>query len=543
MQIEPKLLTFQSRASSDILPLITTGSCLLIGATGTGKTYILSDVIKKLEKEDLILRSTKPFPILYLTASPVVEQTQQVALGEFGIKRLIVMNYDKLRSTLGVMFIEWIKVNPDLKQYTERELWEMSHLAELSDEAIAYVVNERQALMDLENPYWRPEYMPNIIICDESQKLKNEKTQQTEIINQYIKQGGRLLLSSATPFARVSEGKITSLALRPKFTSPELGVSVDLNERLWPAFAKEISGSRSAPTDFNFEAVGRLRDALEHRIVRLKGVKFDKKCHSHCKLIDFQNDEDRKRYNEAYIEYLKKLQSINREAPGGIAAIWVASQKFRQMSELIRAPYLAGHANFLVQDCSKQVCVASNFVDTLNATERELISLGVTEDKISIIVGGQSSKERQFNIQRFQTGKTDYCLFTLKSGGVGLSLHHHERNKDICKPRYIVLPPTWSAIEIVQAFGRPHRINSISDTYADIVWFRGTEEENVAAKLEPKLDCLQELVQKRETWMGVFSRRAELNEVKELSRLIEQESVDVDLDGDVEIFDGEALSN
>jgi superfamily II DNA or RNA helicase len=67
------------------------------------------------------------------------------------------------------------------------------------------------------------------------------------------------------------------------------------------------------------------------------------------------------------------------------------------------------------------------------------------------------------------------------------------------------LPPTWSAIELVQLLGRAHRINSRSTTHQDIIWYRDTIEEYVAEKVQRKMKSLKEIVSKRETWLDLFT--------------------------------------
>jgi hypothetical protein len=132
----------------------------------------------------------------------------------------------------------------------------------------------------------------------------------------------------------------------------------------------------------------------------------------------------------------------------------------------------------------------------------ELVKLGLSKDKIAFIIGGQTPTKREAQRQLFQTGKADVMLFTMRSGGVGISLHHDTEQG---RPRHIIIPPTWSAIDLVQALGRGHRITSISDTTQDVVWYKDTIEEKVCARVEAKLDCINASVGARENWVNVFT--------------------------------------
>jgi len=138
-------------------------------------------------------------------------------------------------------------------------------------------------------------------------------------------------------------------------------------------------------------------------------------------------------------------------------------------------------------------------------------------------LGIQSKKDRQKEIDRFQSGKSRFCMFTFKAGGVGLSLHHTDemtrekvRRKpksnwavveDIPKiptrPRVCFLAPTFSAIELVQGLGRCPRLTSLSNTVQIIIFYKNTIEERVAALVNQKLKCLKEVVRTREDWQDV----------------------------------------
>lgn len=509
----PELLPFQKVAVEKTWPIIKRGeSALIIGAAGTGKTYVYGELIHRILTEGYLnqLNPTRnpTFPIFVLTKSPVVDQTREVLFGEFKLppSKIFVTNYDQLRSTLGGLFISW------QKRYTENGT-------------------------EIEVPIWKSENMPKICFPDEVQSLKNYTAQQTEIMVEYPKIGGQVVMASATPFTKPQESRFAVLAIRPKV--PGYGVIDEFNFQYW---INRVSGL-TAPNEYNAAAMERIKDTLESNIVRFKGVKFKKRTFTHCKLIDFESEEDRQDFNSAYADYLKELAKIDKEAPGGLALIWTITTKFRMRAEEIKAKYLAGIAKDIAEKQGKQIILGSNYVKPLEIAKEKLLALGVPENQIAIIVGGQSKKERQRNIKLYQSGQALYCLLTLKSGGVGLSLHHNPKNAIKGKPRYVVAPPTWSPIEIVQFLGRGHRINSISTTYQDIVWFRGTVEEEVAQKVSKGLTSLSSLIAKREIWTDVFSRRIELENIEELKKMTYDAAQDVDEDGIGEEFAAEAYEN
>jgi hypothetical protein len=190
-------------------------------------------------------------------------------------------------------------------------------------------------------------------------------------------------------------------------------------------------------------------------------------------------------------------------------------------------------------------------LDVLKKAE-QLLAAGITQDEIfkmldiepedliraqekeaqelpeSYRLGGQSKEERQIEIDKFQSGKTLYCIFTMRSGGVGLSLHHSDEfspikvrrkesgyafEEDISnvpiRPRRNYVAPTYSAIELVQALGRCPRLTSLSVTEQILLFYSGTIEVNVAAVTNTKLGCLGKVVRQKEDWMDILDSRGE----------------------------------
>ncbi len=163
----------------------------------------------------------------------------------------------------------------------------------------------------------------------------------------------------------------------------------------------------------------------------------------------------------------------------------------------------------------------------LNITEEDLVAAMAREEALENIdpamrLGPQSPEERQSEIDRFQSGKTLYCFYTFKAGGVGLSLHHtdeftrekvrHKPNgyaviEDIpnipVRPRINFVAPTYSAIELVQGLGRCPRLTSLSNTQR-LIFYANTVETDVARIVSAKLRCLSKVVRMREAWNDVI---------------------------------------
>jgi len=498
-------LDFQEKCAEQLVYNLTReghAANMLRARVGLGKTYILCKAIRDLLAQGWFNDKPSPYPVIWLTAATVVEQTQRV-LDSYGLgKKVFVTNYDQLRSEFGEIW---------LKTYSEHERGEL---------VIKYA--------------WTDPLVSKLVIFDECQKLKNTDSQQSRICLALTKvPGTRFIFSSASPFTRVCEAKNFAVSTRHRY---KFGWSmIDLDERHWPDFAQWIAGNTD-PAEHSPTACKRLREELNKYFVEPKGVQSKYHSRNGCCLINFQSPTEAEFYNAAYARYIEELAKIDRDAPGGIAAIWVAILKFRQAAELIKAPHLALAAWESVK-AGKAAVVVCNFRATLaKVCETLHKSFKVSRDEISMVWGGlgkakpdasspyyvdesldldlgpQSRKARQKEIDRFQSGKSLYCLFTFKSGGVGLSLHHAKAG---LRPRETFVSTTYSAIELVQSFGRSHRITSLSDTVQTVLFYRGTIEEQVADKVAIKLKCLDQIVASRESWADILvSQDAKLAQVR-----------------------------
>lgn len=97
----------------------------------------------------------------------------------------------------------------------------------------------------------------------------------------------------------------------------------------------------------------------------------------------------------------------------------------------------------------------------------------------------QNQKERHENVQAFLNGETEFCIYTLSSGGTGISLDHRYQHT---RPRRVMSTMTYWAEEFAQALGRCVRITTITDTLQEIYVPEGTIlSDHMAPKLARKL--------------------------------------------------------
>lgn len=553
------LFPFQERAAKEILDAIlhkNQQGRLLLAPVGTGKTFVIGALIRRLLDINWHKGKTvSPWPFVYVTRSSIVAQTERVLRKLFNIdteRHCKILNIEQLRASFGELMVRAETVH---HHGEPRIIWK-----------------------------WRPGVHPLVILWDECQALKNTNSQQSEIaqaFNNINDVETFQIFFSATPFMRVCEAKCFAVATRLK---TKYGLSeAKLSNDHWADFAYRVAGAHTEPTEYSPAAVDRLMKHLDEYITQIKNVRSQFKAINKVQIIDFSSPAERKFYDDAWNRYLAEKARI--EGLEGLSeaqsrmTILVQFLKFRMAAELCRAPYLAKAMWHTVNEGQAAVC-AVNFKGTIRKIVDVLVNdYNVPRDDISLIWGGgktqptkkqkekqamvansalidflkqqgigldifdlenvddyveekenpelrlgaQSLKERQKEIDKFQGGKSHYCIYTFKSGGVGLSLHHtDEFTKEKCRrkksgyvytedipsiptrQRVVFLAPTYSAIELVQGLGRAPRLTSLSDTPQTIVFYRGTIEEQVAAIVSIKLRCLRRVVRTRESWEDVI---------------------------------------
>ena len=466
-----KEFAFQTSASAELTAkLRTEQGALLQGGTGTGKTYIaaqsLCDILPELMKDDTLGKG--PIPILWIAPAATIVQTQRVLKAYELAGKVMVMSYAALTSpkTGGAMF------------------YESKTIVEWGQEHIVYG--------------WSEFMLPRMVVFDECQALKNDGSSRTNIARHLPTKNVKRLFISATPYQRVCEARtvMVGVGMRSDYNV------LPLTEKTAPSVLRSLA-TYGNTTAYSPRAMEKVKHVMEPYTVALKNIRFKYKARTELVLIDFRNDKEKDAYNNAYEEYLEYLYKLRGQTGHGIvAARLVAMMKFRQKAEEIRSPLVAARARNAVVEGS-QAIIASNFKGMLRGVWLALTkTFNVDEDRIGYVTGGQTPEKRQRDVDAFQRGDKDYMLLTVAAGGVGISLHHETEK---ARPRHIILPPTWSAIDLIQCVGRSHRITSMSNTLQEVLWYRNTIEERVAAVVKNKVKCINKAVSAKEQWASLFA--------------------------------------
>jgi len=555
------LFWFQKKSTKELFDGIVVKkypAMMLIASTGTGKTFIQAALDRRLK--DIKFAESKTWGhvnTLAITRNSVVEQTKRVLRDKFSINPISdteVINIEKLRTRAGQI---WLEENKTIVDGEEVTIWK-----------------------------WKPVINPAVLFIDECQAVKNSDSTQHKIILKFSElENTSQIYISATPFTRVSEAKCFAIATKKDISNWGFPPGTRLSEATWNTYASAIAHP-SAPEEYNEAAVERLIKDLDDYIVRVKGVRWQFNAINSVEIIDFENDAQHKEYHDAWERYLikkAKLEEAVTDNPRFQAMIELGI--FLAAAEYAKRYIFAKRMYRDVQEGYAAVC-AVKFKKTIIAVTKILVEdYGVPRDKISLVWGGgqtqltakqklkaqvranedvfkmagitmedmmlddvedrvmedldpalrlgnQSKEQRQLEIDRFQSGKSLYCMYTYKAGGVGLSLHHTDEQtkekvrrqkngyavvEDIpnipTRPRKVTVGPTWSPIELVQGCGRAPRLTSLSNTIQHFLYYRGTVEEEQAWVVTHRLKCLSKVVRQHESWQDLILNHSKAKEI------------------------------
>ena len=147
----------------------------------------------------------------------------------------------------------------------------------------------------------------------------------------------------------------------------------------------------------------------------------------------------------------------------------------------------------------------------------------------------QGEAEQQAEMDRFQSGQTEICIFTLSAGGTGVDL---DQQHEGTKPRRMLSTITFYLEQFIQAFGRCYRVSTISDVEQWVLFFRGTiVADQVAPALSRKIGSINAFSAtgvnlEDQLINAVVSGKVERNKVEDFAVVEQDDALDEDLDED-----------
>lgn len=192
-------------------------------------------------------------------------------------------------------------------------------------------------------------------------------------------------------------------------------------------------------------------------------------------------DEDTTAEIQKQYDYIsmvsREAEALEAVAPCKLVEILRARQKI----ESLKVKTMAELAVEAMENDGSPVLFV-NYSDTMALLVDQLKKEYGIEVKCKVH-GGQSPAERTRIIDDFQSDRENIIICQIRSGGVGISLHDmHGR-----RPRIAIISPSWSAQDLVQAFGRIHRAKGQTPCIQKLVYCSDTIEEHVCNIVNTKL--------------------------------------------------------
>lgn len=312
-----------------------------------------------------------------------------------------------------------------------------------------------------------------LIIWDESQKLKNSKTKNSETCIAALKAGYKMLFCSATMATNPLELKTIGQCIKLFKNSKDYYAWAYQHGVIRGRFGLEFTGNVQSLKKLN-------RDIFINRGVRLSRDNIPNFPESQITAECYEMDkEDADKINDAHDEMrteLLKIEKLSKKEKN--VSELTAILRSRQKIEMLKVPLFIEMIEDGVET-GMSVVVFCNFTETIHALSKRL-------NTDCIVNGEVSEKNRQQNIDNFQTDVSRIILVNISAGGAGLSLHDLTGQH----PRLALISPSYSAINMRQSTGRVWRDSAKTKSLQKIVFVANTIEERVCQMVNQKLSNL-----------------------------------------------------
>jgi len=413
--------------------------------TGTGKTYVACAIARQIDS-----------PVVVICPKVVIPVWQRI-LKTFGINGSLVINYEKLvRGNT-----EWVKF--DKKKYFKRKNWESTGV-------------------EMNFP------KNSLVIFDEVHKCRGYNSINSDLLIACANHGFKILMLSATFATTVLElkalGYVTQLHNGVNFIKfcqskgAEFnrfgGISIDMST------PKSVRGMMEIHEDlFSIQ-----KSASRMTAKMFDGIFPD----NHVVSEAYDMGDNTVKINAIYDAMQMELDRLDQRAANYSAHVFAIIMEARRRTELLKIPSLVEQVEDWYEEGISPV-IFLNFTDSLAALESRLLKNKKLTNNIGKIVGGQSEKQRQLDIDEFNADKKRIMLVNMMAGNAGVSLH--DLNGKF--PRASILIPGFSAINLLQALGRIARQGGLTKCFQKIIFSSNTIEERACERVQARLDNLSAL--------------------------------------------------
>lgn len=438
MNVELLLPPQREHAVSLLNSLYINGVACDQSETGTGKTYVAAWLAKNLNS-----------PVVIVCPKVVIPSWTKV-LSYFGIKAHCLINYEKL-----------------MRGNTEHLNFKDGKDNGPSDYVINFPKN-------------------SLVILDEVHKCKSATSKNSDFLIKLKMDGYKSLLLSATSATNPLEMKAFGFAttLHNLVSYRQFITSSGAYAGRYGGFQIDLQSQKTV------EAMSNIHNTLfnlykvSSRMTRKMFDKIFPDNHVMADCFDMGTNTDK--INRVYLQMEAEMAALEESSINYSQHHFAIMTKARRMAELLKVPTMVEMIEDWYDEGISPV-VFVNFTDTVEAIEKQLAKNSKFDGKIARIVGGQSDKVRQNDIELFQSDVKRIMIANLAAGNAGVSLHDLNGNF----ARGSIISPSYSAINLLQALGRIHRAEGKTTCIQKVMFAAGTIEVEACKRVQCKLNNLE----------------------------------------------------
>ena len=326
----------------------------------------------------------------------------------------------------------------------------------------------------------------SLVILDEVHKCKSSTSKNSDFLIKLKMDGYKSLLLSATAATNPLEMKAFGFATTLHNLTSYRQFITDSGAYVgrYGGFQIDLQSQKTV------EAMSNIHDKLfnlykvSSRMTRKMFDKIFPDNHVMVECFDMGSNTDK--INRVYLQMESELAALEESSVNYSQHHFAIMTKARRMAELLKVPTMVEMIEDWYDEGISPV-VFVNFTDTVEAIEKQLAKNRKFDGKIARIVGGQSDKVRQKDIELFQSDVKRIMIANLAAGNAGVSLHDLNGNF----ARGAIISPSYSAINLLQALGRIHRAEGRTKCIQKVMFAAGTIEEDACKRVQFKLNNLE----------------------------------------------------
>jgi superfamily II DNA or RNA helicase len=452
--LEPQI----PHANNILNSLYLNGVAADLSETGCGKTYVAAWVAKTMKVPVTVICPKGVIPAWQRVLESVGIRTNTVNKGKAEKCDVPcphhIVNYEQLvRGTRCNHLVEY-----DRNKYTSGNIWR-------TDDGINVKIAKNA-----------------LIILDEAHKCKSENSITSSLMIKFKKAGYKILLMSATAATLPTEMRAFGFAVNlhtGKGYRDWLNEKVDISQsQFGPVVDMKSFKTQEGMKKIHNELFNLQNVASRLTRMQMKAMFPDNRVFAEC----FDMGDNTSKIQSVYDQMENEIARLDEQSQNYRAHVFAEMVKARRLAEVLKVPTMVETIEEMYREGMSPV-VFVNFDQTIEALKKRLAHYG---DEVGLIVGGQSVKTRQRNIDGFQCDSKRIMLVNLAAGNAGIGLHDLNGKY----PRVSIISPSYSAINLVQALGRIHRAEGKTPCIQKIMFAADTIEERCCERVQRKLDNL-----------------------------------------------------